>query len=65
MMKHQKMQKTTQKIKGKILKTYYTAEGTLYEGDVVIVEEQIKTKTRVTDLTGRIFWIKSQDVKIR
>ena len=53
-----------QKTKGKILKTYYTVEGTLYQDETVIVEEQFEHKTRVTDLTGRIFWIKSQDVKV-
>ena len=53
-----------QKTKGKILKTYYTVEGTLYQDETVIVEEQFEHKTRETDLTGRIFWIKSQDVKV-
>ena len=64
MTSNQTKRKIMRKTRGEILKTYHTVEGTLYKGDVIIVEEQINDKTRITDLTGRIFWVDSKDVHI-
>jgi len=52
-------------VKGSVTKTYHTANGTLYKGSKVKVEEtNPKTnKARVSDETGRIFWIKEDDVE--
>ena len=52
------------KTKGKMLKPYYTSHGTLYENDVVVVDIAEDPKTRVLDLTGRIFWVKTIDVQV-
>ena len=53
-------------IKGNVTKTYHTANGTLYKGSKVRVEDiNTKTeKTRVSDETGRIFWIQRSDVQL-
>ena len=53
-------------IKGNVTKTYHTANGTLYNGSKVRVEDvNTKTeKTRVSDETGRIFWIQRSDVQL-
>ena len=47
-----------------MLKPYYTSHGTLYENDVVVVDIAEDPKTRVLDLTGRIFWVKTIDVQV-
>ena len=53
-------------IKGNVTNTYHTANGTLYKGSKVRVEDiNTKTeKTRVSDETGRIFWIQRSDVQL-
>lgn len=53
-------------VKGNVTKTYHTANGTLYKGSKVRVEDvSSKTeKTRVSDETGRIFWVHRSDVQL-
>ena len=52
--------------KANITKTYHTANGALMKGSKVRVEDvNTKTeKTRVSDETGRIFWIQRSDVQL-
>tara|TARA_Y100001963_G_scaffold126053_1_gene178206 strand:- start:888 stop:1070 length:183 start_codon:yes stop_codon:yes gene_type:complete len=57
--------KNTQKIKrAKLLKNYYGHEGALYKGDVVILKEITSEKIKVTDLSGRLYWINPDFIKI-
>ena len=52
--------------KARVIKTQHTANGTLYEGSKVTIEQVGKDaqKIRVSDATGRIFWISPKDVKL-
>jgi hypothetical protein len=53
-------------VKGSVTKTYHTANGTLYKGSKVRIEDvnSKSEKTRVSDETGRIFWIEKRDVQL-
>ena len=52
------------KIKGKMLKSYFTTNGTLYQNDIVVLDGITDPKVRVSDQVGRIFWIKTADVQV-
>jgi hypothetical protein len=55
----------TQKIKkGTVIKNYYGHEGALYKGDTVILKEITSTKIKVTDLSGRLYWVSPNIIKI-
>jgi len=46
------------KAKAKIVKNYVGHDGALYMGDIVIIKEVTSKKIKVTDLSGRIYWLK-------
>tara|TARA_R100001443_G_C3284771_1_gene161293 strand:- start:69 stop:263 length:195 start_codon:yes stop_codon:yes gene_type:complete len=50
--------------KGTVLKNYYGHEGALYKGDIVILKEITSNKLKVTDLSGRLYWVSSDIIKI-
>ena len=55
----------TQKIKkATVLKNYYGHEGALYKGDIVILKEITSEKIKVTDLSGRLYWLTPEILKI-
>ena len=47
-----------------VLKDYFGHQGALYTGDKVIVKEITSKGIRVTDLGGRIYWLKSEIIEI-
>jgi hypothetical protein len=69
-MKHQRLESKVGELvtvkKARLTKTQHTANGTLYEGSKVTIEQFSKDnqKIRVSDATGRIFWISPKDVKL-
>jgi hypothetical protein len=50
--------------KATILKNYYGHEGALYKGDIVVVKETTSKKIKVTDLSGRLYWLTADFIKI-
>jgi len=50
--------KSILKVKANIVKDYVGHDGALYKGDVVIIKEVTSKKIKVTDLSGRIYWLK-------
>ena len=50
--------------KGVIVQNYYGHEGALYKGDIVMIKEFTSKKLRVTDLSGKLYWLKPEFIKI-
>jgi len=50
--------------KAKIIKTYYTPEGTLYQDSIVSIEtvSTLSKKSKVKDNTGKIYFVESKDL---
>tara|TARA_R100001126_G_C4801193_1_gene136916 strand:- start:285 stop:464 length:180 start_codon:yes stop_codon:yes gene_type:complete len=48
--------------KAKIIKTYYTPEGTLYQDSIVSIEtvSTLSKKSKVKDNTGKIYFVESK-----
>jgi hypothetical protein len=43
---------------------YFGHQGALYNGDKVIVKEITSKEIKVTDLGGRIYWLKTEIIEI-
>ena len=50
--------------KANVVKNYYGHDGALYEGDIVVLKEITSEKIKVTDLSGRLYWLKPEFIKI-
>ena len=50
--------------KGVIVRNSYGHEGALYKGDIVMIKEFTSKKLRVTDLSGKLYWLKPEFIKI-
>ncbi len=48
--------------KAKVLKTYATPDGTLYEDSIVRIEKKSKYSTRVKDDVGKIYYVDNKDL---
>tara|TARA_R110001592_G_scaffold148184_1_gene372945 strand:- start:159 stop:329 length:171 start_codon:yes stop_codon:yes gene_type:complete len=48
--------------KAKILKTYFTTEGTLYKDSIVKIENNIKDTVRVKNNLGKIYYVNRKDI---
>jgi len=48
--------------KAKVLKTYFTTEGTLYKDSIVIIESIVKHNVRVKNDIGKIYYINRKDI---
>ena len=57
--------KSTENLKyGTVAKNYYGHNGAIYAGDKLVIREIKSKKIKVETMTGKIYWLNSEIVKI-
>jgi|TARA_R110001592_G_scaffold350384_1_gene646485 hypothetical protein len=50
--------------KATILKNYYGHDGALSKGEIVVIREITSDKIKVTDISGKFYWLNPEFIKI-